>query len=265
MERRILNITTPDKITWHVEQEGTGPDIVLVPDGYGECELFSKPMSIIASKGFRVTTFDMPGMSRSANAAPETYQEVTAQKLAQNIVTLLEKLEIEVATFFGCSSGACTVLALVTDHPQRVRNVMSHEAPTLLLDHLSELAAKDDDEIVKSMESMQAALTGSAEVWDGLDKAVHGRLRRNYPRWARGYPLTIPPSTPINDLEKLKQRPTDWTIGAMTPTMAFLSNIITAVKIDAPVTTLPGNHFPYLSHPTEFAEYVAKTTEKYTS
>ena len=50
--------------------------LVLIPDGFGECQMFDKPMSVIAKSGFTVTTFDMPGMSRFSKAPPETYQEV---------------------------------------------------------------------------------------------------------------------------------------------------------------------------------------------
>src|SRR5690348_8946619 len=110
--RTRSTITTKDGITWYYEQEGTGPHVVLIPDGLGECQMFDKPMSLIADHGFTVTTFDMPGMSRSCNAPPETYQDVTAQMLADYVIGLLDELRIDVATFWGSSSGGSTVLAL---------------------------------------------------------------------------------------------------------------------------------------------------------
>ena len=74
--RTTSTTTTKDGITWYYEQEGSGPHLVLIPDGFGECQMFDKPMSVIAKSGFTVTTFDMPGMSRFSKAPPETYQEV---------------------------------------------------------------------------------------------------------------------------------------------------------------------------------------------
>ncbi|KAJ5220152.1 hypothetical protein N7468_009356 [Penicillium chermesinum] len=123
--RTRSNVTTPDGINWYYEQEGSGHDIVLVPDALGECQVYDKALTLIAAtKEFRVTTFDMPGMSRSANAPPESYMQVTAQALAKYVITLLDALKIERASFFGSSAGASTILALVVDYPERVLNAM---------------------------------------------------------------------------------------------------------------------------------------------
>ena len=54
--RTRSTVLTKDGIKWYYEQEGSGPDIVLIPDGFGECQMFDKPMSIIAGSGFTVTT-----------------------------------------------------------------------------------------------------------------------------------------------------------------------------------------------------------------
>lgn len=257
--RTTGNITTKDGIHWYYEQEGSGPDLVLIPDGFGECKMFDKPMSTIAAAGFRVTTFDTPGMSRSIDAPPETYQDATAQKLAAYILTLLDELKIGVATFWGCSSGGSTVLALVADHPDRVRSAMAHEVPTTIMDQLAGLAAVSDDVIAAQLAEMSRSFRcGNVEAWDGLGDEAHARLRKNYPRWARGYPLTIPLSSPVKDLGPLKNRPIDWSVGATTPTADFIDNVITAVKLGITPETLPGSHFPYVSHPDAFAEYVTR-------
>jgi pimeloyl-ACP methyl ester carboxylesterase len=262
--RSKSNLTTKVGIKWYYEQEGSGPDIVLIPDGFGECSMYDIPASIIAAQGFRVTTFDMPGMSRSSEAPPETYQDVTAQKLARYVMTLLDELSIKEASFFGCSSGASTVLALVVEYPDRVRNAIVHEAPTKLMSHLSALVVLPDDRIVESLsKAMRNVTSGNADAWDALGEEAHARLRRNYVRWARGYPMTIPLSTPVGNLEALKRRPVDWTVGESTPTGDFIDNIVTATKLGAGVATLPGLHFPYVSHPEEFAQYVVTTTRKY--
>lgn len=261
--RTKSTITTKDGITWHYEQEGSGPDIVLIPDGLGECQMYDKPMSIIASQGFRVTTFDMPGMSRSSNAPPETYENVTAQKLATYIIGLLDELNINVASFWGCSSGASTVLALCVDFPERVRNGMPHEVPTQLNDFLEVLVDKDPDTISTSMAAMSRNVSGNEAAWDALGEEVHTRLRANYVRWARGYPLTLPLSSPVANLDDLRKRPIDWTIGAETVTFMFFNNVVTAVRAGISIEMLPGKHFPYVAHPEIFAKHVVDTTRKY--
>ncbi|KIW14513.1 hypothetical protein PV08_07297 [Exophiala spinifera] len=256
-------VATRDGIKWHVEQEGSGPDIVLVPDGLGECQMFDKPMSMIAASGFRVTTFDMPGMSRSKVAPPETYQEITGHKLATFVDGLLEELNIPVASFWGCSSGASTVLALCAAFPDRVRNAMPHELPTKNPEAITDIHEKDPAEITRDMEATTKAMSGSVEAWDALGPEVHARLRDNYVRWAYGYPATIPASAPTKP-EDLHKRPVDWTVGGGTPTAFFFDNIVIAVKEGLNIGLLPGSHFPYVSHPEVFAKHVVETCQKYT-
>jgi pimeloyl-ACP methyl ester carboxylesterase len=225
--------------------------------------MYDKPMSIIAGQGFRVTTFDMPGMSRSSNAPPETYQDVTAQKLATYIITLLDQLNIKDAAFWGCSSGASTVLALCVDFPERVRNGMPHEVPTYQMDNLASLPTADPDAVSTSMAAITRSMSGNEAAWDALGEEVHARLHKNYVRWARGYPPTIPQSSPVDNLDGLRKRPIDWTVGASTPTQLFFDNVVTATRAGINISTLPGNHFPYVSHPEVFAKHVVDTTRKY--
>lgn len=261
--RTRSRITTKDGIDWYYEQEGSGPDIVLIPDGLGECQMFDKPMSIIAGQGFRVTSCDMPGMSRSSNAPPETWQEVTAQKLASYIINLCDALDIKVATFWGCSSGGSTVLALCTDYPDRVRNGLPHEAPTYLMDNLADLPNADPDTISTSMAAITRNMSGNEAAWDELGEEAHARLWKNYVRWARGYPMHIPQSSPVRDLDALRKRPIDWTVGRDTPMGVFFDNVVTATRAGVNISTLPGGHFPYVSHPEQFAKYVVDNTRKY--
>lgn len=257
-------IATDDGINWYYEQEGSGPDIVLIPEGYGDCGLFGKAVSQIASQGFRVTTFDMPGLSRSARAPRETYEKVTAQKLASYVISILDELEIAQATFFGSSSGASAVLAILVDYPQRVRSAMVHEVPTYCMERMTMLAQLEDGDICELVAAgVRNGISGDPKKWDELGEAIHARLRVNYPRWARGYPKTVPPSTPVSDLKALKKKPLDWTVGAATPTESFFDNIVTATKADINIRTIPGQHYPYVSHPPAFVKYVVETTRKY--
>ncbi|OQV08767.1 hypothetical protein CLAIMM_12990 [Cladophialophora immunda] len=260
--RTRSTVTTKDGITWYYEQEGSGPHVVLIPDGLGECQMMDKPMSLIAAEGFTVTTFDMPGMSRSSNAPPETYQDITAQKLATMVIGLMDQLDIQYATFWGCSSGALAVLALCADYPERVRNGLPHEAPTWLMGHLADLLAQDADSIAATMAFHSKAASGNHAAWDGLGDEVHERLRKNYPRWAHGYITKLTQSAPISD-EDLHKRPIDWTVGAGTPTWQFFNNVVIATKAGISIKTLPGNHFPYISHPEDMAKYLVETTRKY--
>ena len=261
--RTRSTIKTSNGINWYYEQEGSGPHVVLIPDGMGECQMFDKPMSIIARAGFTVTTFDTPGMSRSADAPPETYQEVTAHKLASYVISLCDALDIQEASFWGSSSGGATVLGLVAGWPGRVRNALAHEVPTILHDELAQGVELDDETIARETANIPIKMRMiEPEPWFGLGEEVHERMRNNYVRWMRGYPPHLPPSVSTKKEDLLKS-PLDWTVGAMTPTGAFADNIITATKTGINFKLLAGGHFPYVCHPEEFSQYVIDTCTKY--
>ncbi|GAP90066.2 putative zearalenone lactonohydrolase [Rosellinia necatrix] len=264
--------TTAEGITWYYEQEGTGPDVVLVPDGLGECQMFDGALSRLAARGFRATTFDMPGMSRSAAAPRAAYEDVTAQKLAAYVASVTAALGIGVdgappAAFWGCSSGGAAVLALVAGYPERVRCALVHEVPTYHMEDLvSARELGDDDAVAASLAASVPAGSyargGDLRAWFALGGDAHARLWRNYPRWARGYPRTIPPSSPTAP-EDLARRPLYWTVGADTPASRFLDNVVTAAKNGIDVGCLPGMHFPYVSHPDAFVKHVADIVSKH--
>ncbi|KAI1180136.1 zearalenone hydrolase [Nemania sp. FL0916] len=257
------SVTTSEGITWFYSQEGSGPDIVLIPDGLGESHMFTKSIPLISASGFRVTTFDMPGMSLSSTAPPETYENITGQKLASYVISLIDKLGIKTATFWGCSSGGTTVLQLVAAYPERVRNVLAHEVPLQLIETLSALDTLDDEGISRNLATMlPVGSCGDLEAWVGLGGDSHARLWKNYPRWARGYPRTIPPSA-TTSAEDLLKRPVYWTVGADTPMDRFMDNVVIATRVGIEIGCLPGMHFPYVSHPEAFAKHVVDVTRKH--
>ncbi|KPI44131.1 uncharacterized protein AB675_6339 [Cyphellophora attinorum] len=261
-ERLKSTVTTKDGIEWYYEQEGVGPHVVLIPDGLGECQMMDKPMSLIASAGFTVTTFDMPGMSRSSNAPVESYKGVTGHKLATQLDTLMEHLEIAKASFWGCSAGALAVLGLCAHYPSRVRNAMPHEAPLHLMDQLKDLPSLDDETLIASMAAISKASCRDDEAWNSLGPEVHQRLRRNFIRWAHGYISDLTLSPPI-ETENLRKRPISWTVGADSPMFMFFSNVVTATKADIPIKTLPGGHFPYVSHPEQMSKHIVEATRSH--
>jgi pimeloyl-ACP methyl ester carboxylesterase len=263
MMRSKGTATTPDGITWYYEQEGSGPHIVLIPDGISDCHEFSASISHIASAGFTVTTFDTPGMSRSSEAPAEAYQDVTSQKLANQVIGLLDHLHIDNATFWGSSSGGATVLALASLHPSRTRSALPHEVPTGPQPFFQTLIPLDDETISQTVsDAFTKQFPADIETWNALGTDFHARLWKNYPRWVRGYGATLTPSISLAR-EALTKRRMDWSVGAATPTAMFVDNVIEATRCGISVRTLPGTHFPYIFDPEAFAEYVVGMTRKY--
>ncbi|TPG16764.1 alpha/beta hydrolase [Sphingomonas koreensis] len=122
---RMVRTNEPTgEILWHVEQRGSGPDIVLVPSGEGDCSSFEMVAQALVAD-YRVTTFDTPGFSRSITSGDV---EISIPALAGQITRLIRALGIERATFYGCSSAGVAALELAADHAPLVHRAVVHEA-----------------------------------------------------------------------------------------------------------------------------------------
>lgn len=254
-------VKTKDGIEWYVEQQGSGPHIVLVPSGEGDCSSFDKTAAILA-KDFIVTTFDMPGMSRSAVAPIESITNVTGQMLATQIHGLLDELKIEVATIYGCSSAALAAIFLMINHPEKVQSIIIHEAPLRLLPFITALQDMEDPELVKTcQDAFVHYFNEDTEAWEALGPEFHARLAKNYITWIRGYTCLFVDLNWSN--EQLNRRPVTWTIGGKMPAASFYDNVVVATKAGIEIGLLDSKHFPQVSIPETLAEHIKTAALKY--
>jgi pimeloyl-ACP methyl ester carboxylesterase len=254
----ISTVTTRDGIEWYCERQGDGPHLILVPSGEGDCASFAQTAAILASS-FTVTTFDMPGMSRSS--APEAaMSDLTATILATQVVNLMDKLGINVATVYGCSSGGLVALALASKFSERVRSAIVHEVP------LSKMLGKafatmDDAATVDACRHIFATnMIEDKEPWIALGPDYHARLDRNYVTWVHKYVNRV---ERCFDKDELTKRPIDWTVGALSPTGAFFENVTTACQAGIPISLLPCRHFPQVTIPATLAEHIRSAATKH--
>src|SRR5262245_52395142 len=103
---------TAGDIEWYCELRGSGPTVVLIPSGEGDCGSFDSVADALADE-FTVLTFDTPGFSRSS-APPDS---IRVSRLADQIAALITALNLAPATFYGCSSGGIAALSLAADYP----------------------------------------------------------------------------------------------------------------------------------------------------
>ena len=259
-EPTTRKVKSRDGIDWYCESRGSGPDVVLIPAGEGDCESFSKVAPVLANS-FTVTTFDMPGMSRTR--APQSAMEsISPSKLAAQIVGLLDELSIDKATFWGCSSGGLAALTLAAEYPDRVRNVVVHEVPLAPPDSsMPPLQKMDDEAVVATCQHMfSTAFCEDAEKWKAHGPAYHDRLKKNYVTWARTYYGLAERSF---SKEELTRRPVRWTIGALTPAGRFYQNVVDGYAAGIPVGLLPSMHVPQITVPEALAEHIKSAVEEH--
>ncbi|PVH72483.1 alpha/beta-hydrolase [Cadophora sp. DSE1049] len=174
---RISRVETDDSISWYVEQSGSGSHIVLIPSGEGDCHSFRALAKLLSPK-FSVTTFDMPGFSRT-DAPSSALENLTPAKGAEQIIALLDKLGVPKATFYGSSSGGLFALALLQDYEERVERIFIHEVPMHVIGGLRDwvnLPPSEDGKIIAHCKELFAnVMNEDAVAWESLGHDSGGR------------------------------------------------------------------------------------------
>lgn len=268
-------ITTPDGIDWYVERfqptnnasSKKAFPIVLIPSGEGDCHNLRALAGLLVDAGYEVISFDMPGYSRT-KAPRDAYASITPSLVSKQIITLLDQLKIDKATFFGNSSGGGAALALVALYPERVACGIVHEVPigpSAL--PLADLDKMPDDQLVSFLQDffrnkfVESENDGQSK-WDALGPEYRARLEKNYPVWIHGmvkgsYTMQ---SQELASTENLRKRPIFWTVGGLSEREPFAKDFEVAEKAGIEVRTdvVKCLHFPYITVPESLAEWMVE-------
>lgn len=70
---KTTQINTPDGLSWYVTQAGhaANPPLILIPSGEGDSDVFNQLITHLSAY-FHITTFDMPGYSRTTGPSALT-------------------------------------------------------------------------------------------------------------------------------------------------------------------------------------------------
>lgn len=124
-------------LTFHVQQAGAGPDVVLIHGVTGDLSIWflCRAMTELAER-FRVTAFDLRGHGYS-DVPPAGY---TSADHAADLIALLDRLEIGSARLVGHSFGAVIALHAAVLAPERVEAVVLSDPYFPGLRHLEDLS-----------------------------------------------------------------------------------------------------------------------------
>ena len=185
-------------VDFYCELRGSGPTVVLIPPGDGDCGAYATVADILSDE-FTILTFDMRGCSRSGR--PRDWNPITPEILADDVAGIIKALNLAPATVYGCSSGGQTCLCLGVRHPEIIRNIIIHEAALLCDAPLSGPNLPDGGEATKYLKHRVLAATeimGSKETifqamlpilidddhaFQNLDPAYLERVSKNGDVW----------------------------------------------------------------------------------
>jgi pimeloyl-ACP methyl ester carboxylesterase len=253
---QISQVETSDGISWHVEQSGSGSNLIFIPSGEGDCSSFDKVVALLSST-FAITTFDLPGFSRST-APPSAMENLTPIILARQIVTLMDKLDISTATMYGNSSGGLIGRALLIHYPERVERLIIHEVPLSIppgMEVISKLVDSDEQQVVAICQNLFSNVMNEDQAaWQALGPEYHKRLEKNYVTWIRKYVESLPFTEWKK--EEVMTKSVFWTVGALSTMGAWFDNVVMACDSGIKIGMLPCRHFPQVSIPENHAEYI---------
>ncbi len=119
----------------YYEVRGSGP-LLLVVGQPMTSEPFGPTADMLAD-GHTVVTYDPRGLGRSS--VDDSTLDVTPDVEGDDLAALIDAVGDGPADVFGTSGGAVAGLALVANHPERVRTLVAHEPP--LTEYLPDAAA----------------------------------------------------------------------------------------------------------------------------
>ncbi|MCA8279854.1 alpha/beta hydrolase [Burkholderia cepacia] len=103
---------------WHASF-GLGPPVVLLHGGLGHGGNWGNQVPALLAAGYRAIVIDSRGHGRSTrDAQPYSYE-----RMASDVLAVLDALHVGRARFVGWSDGACIALVLADRAPERAAGV----------------------------------------------------------------------------------------------------------------------------------------------
>jgi len=246
----------------YYEVRGTGPPVLLVMGATGDGGHFDAFADVLADE-FTVVTYDRRGNGRSP--VPAGWQTTSPEEQADDAAALVEALGIGPVAVFGTSSGGTFALCLVIRHPGSVRCAVLHE-PALyaLVDDVDAVRAPvralvqeatDAGGPSAAVEAYWSHMTGE-DGWNRLAPALRERLCAR-----AGTLLGIELGTYeryLPDDRALAANPVPVHLLVSENSLAVFADVADRLgaRMGVGVTTTPGGHDPYHTHPGELAEAV---------
>jgi len=116
-----MPIATVNGRKFYYEQQGTGPDLVLIM-GHGLTGKFWEEQIPVYAKHFRCLTFDNRGVGQT-DVTPRGF---TIEHMADDTFGLLDALDIRDAHVSGISMGGSIAIAMALKAPERLRSLSLH-------------------------------------------------------------------------------------------------------------------------------------------
>jgi pimeloyl-ACP methyl ester carboxylesterase len=254
----------------YYETRGRGPTLVMIPGGATDAGIFADLSQRLADR-YTVVAYDPRGNSRSTFDGEPEEQRLDVH--GDDAKQLIEALGDGPAYLFGSSGGAQIGLNLTARYPERVRVLLAHEPPCLLMlsDPSEALAANQDVYDTYRREGVSAAMQKFMAVSGMTERPKHGeappqvasapeanetfaRINRNLEYFfAHGL---VPLSLYRPDVGTLRAGKTRVVVGVGEQSAGqatYRTGVALAQNLGVEPMLFPGDHVGYLPHADAFA------------
>lgn len=207
-----LHVKTDDGVELAGEQAGTGTPVVLLHGLTATRRYVVMGSRLLERSGRRVIAYDARGHGRSG-PAPDA-DAYGYDRLARDLLAVMDSLDIARATLAGASMGAQTIIRFALDHPERVAALglitPAYDPDTHMTGPEDEFAAWDALARGLRLDGVEGFLaaydfTPVPDAWRAtVEKVVHQRLSaHDHPEAVADALGVVPRSRPFERFEEL--------------------------------------------------------------
>jgi len=257
----VRSVTVPGA-RLHYEIRGSGPLVLVIGSPMASAEF--APLADALAGDHTVVTYDPRGYANSPVDDPAAPSGV--EERADDVAAILDDLCAESADVFGSSGGAVTGLALVTQHPGRVRTLVAHEPPLLELlpDAAEQLANTEAILDTFHRDGFGAAWlhfmrnAGFDVAPDEVPPVPADPSEDEARQAARFFEIDLFPTTRyLPDIDALKNGPSRVVVGIGVDSgqlLTYRTSVALCESLGTTPVEFPGDHGGFMGAPTEFAD-----------
>jgi pimeloyl-ACP methyl ester carboxylesterase len=246
----------------HYEVRGAGPLLLVIGSPMASAEF--APLADALAGDHTVVTYDPRGYAASTVDDPDA--PCSVEQRADDVNAILDDLQAETADLFGSSGGAVTGLALVARNPGRIRTLVAHEPPSLLLLPDATEQRANTEAIIETFhrDGFEAGwahfmVNAGFDVAPGDAPQSDAEPSPDSQRQAaRFFEIDLRPTCYYKpDVAALKAGPTRLVVGIGADSgklLTYRTSTALAEQLGIAPTSFPGDHGGFMGAPKEFAD-----------
>lgn len=243
----------------YYEVRGSGPSLLLIHGGGGDCGTVIRLADILA-QDFTVVAYDRRGLSRSPR--PKDWKQTSIAEQAEDAGGLLRAIGFPPAAVVGHSLGALIALELLLRHPDLVRRASLLDPGPLdsaIPDRQQKMAMPEAVRAAMAEGGPEAgfeALLRNLHIWDCIDPAARQRVRGNAGVFFSYETPLLRTYRPDEALLGANRVPVQVGAGEETPPVFREMAEWLASRLNVRVEGVPGSHASCIEHPEGVAKVI---------